>query len=543
MPINMKRTIAYIALFLLQTIAVKTMAQTVYESHHSEVYQYLNRMAQKGLVVFDDQIRPLSRTYIASRLDSLVQQSSRLSAIEQKELAFYRQEFRDGQDTSAAIAQLGTKLFRKDPYGRWRSMVVHSKDASLYVDPVLSAATIQGDGKNIKRTSSGVRFWGRAGKHFAYQFSFNDVNESGSGFDTTRALTPETGIIRKDTTVFRSQNYTEFRGSISYSWKNGSVSFGQDHLLWGYGENGRIVLSDKAPAYPQLRFDYQPFKWMRFNYAHAWLNSKIVDSNRSYSTGTGVFAGERLIYIPKYFATHSIQLRPIKGLDISLGESIVYSDRFDVGYLVPLMFFKVYDNIANNAAIQAGSNGQLFFQASSRNHIKNTHLYGTLFIDEIRIGTLFDKVKRRNQLGYTLGASVTDCFVPYLTAGVEYTRVNPFVYRNLIPAQDYSNHQYSLGDWMGNNFDRWIFSLRHTPLPRLKCQLRYQVIRKGGAGTLAEQYFLQPQPPFLFQQQPTRKELLINASYEWINGLRFTGWYSSWNDAGKSWSLGVAYGL
>ncbi|WP_204312118.1 hypothetical protein, partial [Escherichia coli] len=68
----------------------------------------------------------------------------------------------------------------------------------------------------------------------------------------------------------------------SYTWKNGQISIGQDQMRWGYGENGRIVLSDKALAYPYVRFDYQPLKWLRFNYMNLWLNSNIIDSTRSY---------------------------------------------------------------------------------------------------------------------------------------------------------------------------------------------------------------------------------------------------------------------
>jgi hypothetical protein len=198
----------------------------------------------------------------------------------------------------------------------------------------------------------------------------------------------------------------------------------------------------------------------------------------------------------------------------------------DVGYLIPVNFFKVYDNIVNNGNILAGSNGQLFFQLSSRNKLPNTHLYTSLFIDEIRTSTMFDKNKSRNQLGYTFGASVTDFLLPYLTVSLEYTRVNPFVYNNLIPAQEYTSFQNSLGDWMGNNFDRVFASLRYTPIPRLKCLLSYQSIRKGGAGTVEQQYFQQPQPGFLFDPLFNRKEITFRCSYELINNLQLMGWYS-----------------
>jgi hypothetical protein len=173
-------------------------------------------------------------------------------------------------------------------------------------------------------------------------------------------------------------------------------------------------------------------------------------------------------------------------------------------------------------------------------------------VDEISLNNIFDSKKSRNQFGFTIGGSVTDAFIPYLTLGMEYTRINPFVYRNLLPAQNYTNSNYSLGDWMGNNADRFIVTAKYTPLPRLKCLLRYQSIRKGGPGTLDQQYFQQPQPPFLFDLQDTQKEWFFQSSYEWINNLYVTGNISSLqvNDAvsGKTTrnntvSLGFVYGL
>jgi hypothetical protein len=520
--------------------ALQLSAQEVYENHRSEIYNYIGRMAQKGLLDFEDHIRPLSKTYLAACLDTIAIKSNKLTVTEKKELAFYQQEF--NAVTEKNISPTPT-FFNKDKVGRWRSFFTANKNTKLFIDPVIRGAVTMGNNINYQTRSTGLHFWGTAGKRVGFQFFFSDVNEIGKGFDTNRQGVPGTGIIRKDTSVIKSQNFSEFRGSINYAFKNGSISFGQDHLLYGYGENGRVVLSDKAPNFPFLRFDYSPFSWLRFNNTHAWLNSKIVDSARTYGTDNSVFGGERQVFIPKFLSTHSILIKAMKGLDVSIGESVVYSDRLDVGYLIPVMFYKVYDNIANNSHIQAGSNAQIFFNVSSRNQLKNTHLYTSVFIDEIRMSTIFVRAKSRNQLGYTVGGSVTDIGVPYLTFNAEYTRINPFVYNNIIPAQTYTSHGYFMGDWMGSNADRLLVSLKYTPLPRLKCMVRYQAIRKGDNGTIVDQYLQQPQPALFEGDFKARNEIFLNAHYELLNGLTFNGWYSKWNTTGNSWSLGVSYGL
>jgi len=552
MPIKQSLAKLCVVILCTQFFSAQLIGQTVWENHTKEVYNYLSRMAQKGTIDFNDNIRPLSRKYIADCLDSLSQKKDRLSPLEKQELSFYRKEY--GNELAGAPKGAGEELqfLKTDPYKRWRAFAASGNDVVFRADPVFTAATIRGSGKSVTESSSGLNFWGNAGKHWGFQFFYNDITESGKGFDSTRQNTPETGIVRKDTSLHTSQNFSQFRGSISYSWKNGSISFGQDHLLWGYGQSGKIVLSDKAPAFPFIRLDYKLFSWLSFNYTHIWLNSAMIDSSRTYPTGTGTYNGQRQFYIPKFMATHSIQVHAAKGLDLAAGESIVYSDRLDVGYLFPLMFFKIYDNIVNNSNINTGSNGQLFFQISSRNQLPKTHLYTTVFIDEIRVSTIFDKNKSRNQLGYTLGGSVTDVLIPYLTLGIEYTRVNPFVYRNLLPAQDYTSYNYSLGDWMGNNFDRLTYTAKYTPFPRFKCLLSYQTSRKGGAGTIQQQYFQQPQPSFLFDLQNKQKELLARFSYELINNLNLNVFYSSLSldnrvtfqtTTQNTFSLGFTYGL
>ncbi len=513
-------------LFLLIFFCSSTFSQVVYERHTNEVYNFLSRFAQKGVIVFDDLIRPVSKQKIKQSLDSINAHPQLLSTTEKKELAFYLEEYTDG--------------------ARKRIIRASSADFSIEADPIVTASYLSGSGKDIKTTSSGINFWGRAGKKWGFQFSFQDVNANGTGLDTSYKSLESgsgTGPILINNYNKTSQNFTEIRGHISYEFKNGSISAGQDYLLWGYGENGRIVLSDKAPTYPYIRFDYQPLPWLRFNYTHAWLQSGVMDSSRSYTIPSGIFSGIRQVDIAKYMASHSIDFTIRKGLNFTLGESVIYNDNLNIGFLVPIMFFKAIDNYNSAGGIEKGSNGQFFFQLSSRNQLPKTHLYGTLFIDEIRIADIFNKQKQRNQLGYTFGGSVTDIAgIPYLTAGIEYTRIRPFVYRNFLPAQNYTNAGYLLGDWMGNNADRIIGFVKYTPLPKLKLQMRYSHTRKGGAGTLDQQYNQLTLPPFLFDFQGKTDEFFFNASYEYLHRLCLNGYFRKL-DKDQSIFIGMTYGL
>ncbi|RZL15329.1 MAG: hypothetical protein EOO89_13540 [Pedobacter sp.] len=489
-------------------------AQVVWENPTKEIYSFLSRQAQKGNIELYDHIQPYSRKEIAEKLAQLQGISDKLSPIEKSELKFYQQEYAEfNSDQTDA-----SSFLKRDQNNRLRFLSVRKGNFLLNGDPSIVLEGISGTGRSIFKLANGLQFWGHASKNISFQAGFVDITERGDGLDSTRTFNAEPGIVRTSNPNLNSLNYSDFRGNITYSWNNGSISMGQDQLLHGYGENGRIILSDKAPAYPFIRLDYQPLKWLQFNYSHSWLQSGIIDSAATYNKGNTIYGNIREQYVQKFMASHSLNFFPVKGLTLSLGESVVYSDKLQIGYLFPLMFFKVYDQYASKYKITTGSNAQFFFQASSRNHIKNTHFYATLFIDEIRMAEVFNSAKSRNQIGFNIGGSITD-LLPYLTIGAEYTRLNPFVYQNLVPAQNYTNQNYPLGDWMGANADRILGYIKFTPVAKLKTTLLFQNTRKGDPGSLFDQYFAEPQPKFLANYHVQNTQLQFKVSYEWLNNL------------------------
>jgi len=475
-------------------------------------------MAQKGLIDFKDYQLPLDREAILRELNILNENKYDLSPIENKELLFYLKDF-DFDSVESKRNNSKVSFFEDDAQGRFRSVLIQQDDYKIFVEPVAGVNFLITNGKNNMTYFGGVCLKGYFGKHWGINFLFRDINEKGDTIDYLKDFTNQQGIVitgQSNNTL----NYSKLNFNVGYTWEKGSLIIGKDDLSLGYGAAGNIILSGKAPSFPYILFNFNPWKWVHFNYFHGWLQSDIIDSARTYNTGSGVAGSQRIIYRSKFIANHSIVITPSKGLDIGIGESIVYSDKLNIGYLIPVNFFKAYDHYTSDYAIGAGSNAQFFALISSRNHIKKTHLYAQLFIDEIRLSKIFNKNERRNQLGYTFGINRTDLFLNYLSLGAEYTRINPFVYNNLIPTQTYASHSYSLGDWMGNNADRIFIYADYTPLPKLKLRSEFQKIRKGAPGNLQQQYNQQPQPAFLFQKLFTYQEIAGSVSYELINSLK-----------------------
>lgn len=491
-------------------------------THQASVVEFLDRMAQKGNIVFNNFMKPVDRTQVYNLLEKL-QSNSNLLAIEKQEVSFYIALYKfdniNLNPVSSKEIQPNFSYLNKNVQYQPHAFVYTDKDFRVMADPVIEL-TKQTYSKQNNISSTGFQIMGYAGKRIGFQFSVRDINEKGD-YDSTRIENNSPGFNRKPTTSNNLLNYSQMNATISYRLNKGMITAGQDKNVMGFGQMGNIVLSDKAPSYPFVRLQYQPTSWIKFNYMHAWLQSGVLDSTKSYGLGNTVYGGKRLIYVPKFMATHFIELMPMKGLSFNIGESIVYTDNIELPFIIPISFFKAYDNSRFGDNISSGANGQIFMGFSSRNQLPKTHLYGQLFIDEIRVESIFNQNKSRNQWAYQLGASVTDFYLPTMTLTAEFTRVNPFVYRNFIPAQNYTSAGFSLGDWMGSNADRTYLSAQYKPKAKLSVKTYYMLMDKGGPGTIQDQYFGSPQLKFGYDPIYKRTELGLEAYYELYNNVQF----------------------
>ena len=496
-------------------------------THQQTIVAYLERMAQKGAIEFNDLMKPVDRVTVFNLLNQL-QQNKNLTKIERDELTFYISYYSFDNLEKAYIPKSLTvfKQIKKNLFKEPHILNYSDDNFRLMVDP-LAEIGFQGSKKTSQLVSTGFQMMGYAGKRIGFQLSVRDVNETGD-YDSLRIDNTLMGFNRKQTINTNLLSYSQFNANLSYRFNKGMITVGQDQNVLGYGKTGNLVLSSKSPSYPFYRFQYNPTKWMSVNYMHAWLQSGVIDSLKSYGTGNSVYGGKREYFIPKFYAIHFVEVRPMKGLSVHLGESIVYTDQLEPAYLMPLTFFKAYDNNKYNDKITTGANGQFFMGISSRNQIPKTHLYAQLFIDEIRVSNIFNSTKSRNQIAYQIGASVTDIGLPYLTLTAELNKVYPFVYRNFLPAQNYSNSNYPLGDWMGTNADRFELIANYHPKPRLNLRAYYRVMAKGGAGSIEQQYFLTPSPIYGFDPQYKTNKFSFESSYELYSNVNILFGYSAY---------------
>lgn len=480
------KTLIFALLFLCYGIS-DTFAQTVYQqtSKHS-IYEFLEESANQQLIELNTVVKPFSRAFIAEKLSLLNDKRAELNTRQQEELDFFIRDYnkeiqRETFDTTYNSEKFFSKkiLFHQNEQKRLDALFYSSNKFQITVNPVVGLDYNLAD--NAFRRWYGGEAHAYLGKGFAAYFSFRDVSENKQQTSSEFLNQIPAGVNRPNRRK-RVTDYNEVRGGITYAWKWGTIGIIQDQLEWGNNNHGAIILSGNAPALPHLKLNIKPTKWLEFNYAYAWLNSDVVDSLRSYPVNTGV---DRIIYRNKFMATNMFTLTPVKHLNVSFGNSMIYSDGpHHPGYIIPLFFYKSIDHANSSQDNNAGQNGQLFLDISSRN-LKYIHLYASLFIDEIRFSTVFKNDEQRNQLGFKFGADARNIMKSNVSARIEYTRSNPYAYRHYIPSLSYASNNYNLGHYLGDNSNEIYLELNYKIIPRLKASTYFLKAKKGGVEPFA----------------------------------------------------------
>ncbi len=456
-------------------------AQTVYLPATHEVYNFLDRMAAKQIIMdYRDAVKPLSRQSVAQfliRVDSL---KADLTRVEQDQLKFYKEEFYE---------EMKNLNYQNLSDERAHLYNYKSEPAQFMVDLIGSASyDHMADGKTLSEWTNGASAYGYVGSNVGAYFYYHDSHDGGSYVNSLgsqaplRPLSPLPAAVISSQSVPNKFDYDVFNAQVNVDWGFATLSAEQMQNVWGAGENGNIILSTKAPAYPQLKLHARISKDIDFTYIHGWLFSGIIDSAETYNTQ---YWGIRPIYMNKYIAANMLEMTPWNGVNIAIGESEIYGGpgrQPELLYLIPIMFFKTAEHYLDNQ-----DNSQIYFNFKF-DVVKNFDFYLPVFIDEISVSDVLNPTRNRNQLGFTVGGNAYDLFYHDTRINVEYTRINPWVYNHQYVEDTYQNHGVNLGDWIGQNADLFTVSAYDRPMYNLEVGLKFQSLRKGGKESTFYQY-------------------------------------------------------
>lgn len=490
-----KLLLIFTLLSIIQVLNVPIYSQEVPHSvKNTGIYDFLDELANSKIIEINSAIKPYSRLSISKKLQEADKQREVLNFRQQKELDFYMRDFgkESGEDTydgstvrwcnGAAVQRyngsnspleggqgdvLTNNTNSQQPNGKNHNIIggqwpekrldmLYYKDSlfSLTVNPIVGGEIFTNSSGQATYWRNGLEARGYAGK-WGFYASLRDNHEK------PLLGKPEYLTQREGGSVKNGTDWSEMQGGVTYAWKWGNAGLVKDALQWGNNYNGANILGGHNPAFVQIRLNITPVKWFDFNYFHGWLDSRIVDSTESFRVTTSNGAEYRKVYHKKFQAANMFTFTPLRNLKISFGNSIIYDyDNVNPAYLIPVFFYKSVDH-SQTMGIN-NMNSQMFFDVSSR-QIKNLHLYGSLFVDELSVKRI-SKDDEWNFLSYKAGFRLSNMPFRNLSFTTEFTYTYPLASQHYIPTITFETANYNLGHYLKDNSREWYLAFDYKPM-------------------------------------------------------------------------------
>jgi len=524
-------------LILCSLFFIPRNAQRIPEAlEYTEIYDFIEELTNDGIINTNEAIKPYTRDYIAQRLAEAQSKDSLLTRRQRDDLQFYLQDYALELDTLPTYYSYGhrhvtqwitqvSNLSLADP-----SLHILTKDKifKMRVRPILGMDLTYNRHGLLMHRWYGAEIQMDIAKHLSIWGSLRDNSWSGQGVDGSRVTKP--GYLNNLPGVqYKEANYggdfSDSRGGISlYAWW-GSIGVQRERIQWGDAQHCSNILSGHNPAVPMITLQLTPCKWFQFDYFHAWLVSNVIDSTYFYAERyeEGV---TKYNYRPanKFMAANMFTFMPIKYIQFSFGNSIVYAERnVQAAYFIPFAFYKSLDHLLTKGINSENQNSQAFASISIRptDHLR---LYGSFFLDEFKFARLKKSNPEKNPVSYLVGFNWSGWPPHGFSLRGEFMRSYIACYTHSINVLAYTSNSYNMGHYMGDNAQSIFVELTYRPVRSLRLVLdytndtkyrAYDYIRRNIAGTRVENPII-AQKPFS-EKIWQNNEFKFRAIYEVFN--------------------------
>jgi len=502
--------------FLILTVFSQDIPQHI---SYTRIYDYLDELAGEGFIDLNSVAKPYARSFIAEKLLEIKSKSQQLNKRQKDELAFFLNEFALEQDK---LPDSHLNLWKNNlSKAALLQPAFHYRDTLLRArfTPLLGMHITRNANGNIIKRWYGAEFQVMMGKHLSVYGSLRDISIQGALLARPGYLNDYPGSEYKESSV--GGDFSDSRGGIKYAWNWGSVGLVKDNVIWGDNYHGSNILSGRAPSFPMLTLHLKPAKWFEMQYFHGWLVSNVLDSTRFYTDNVDK---KHYRMANKFIAANMFTFTPVRNLNLSVGNSIVYAEaNVQAAYFLPIAFYKSLDHTMTKGLGIENQNSQVFLNFSSRN-IKHLHLYTSIYLDEVDFSRFLPGSKEKNPVSYKIGANLSNFPLQNLTVTGEFTRSNIINYKHSIPTLTWASNGYNLGHYLGDNSQEIYMALRYKPVRGLDLSLSYMdalhgneytYLRRNPAGADAIRKIISQ--PALEEITWTNKTLAFNAQYEVFN--------------------------
>ena len=461
-------------------------AQRIPEAiEYTEIYDFIEELTTDGVISSNAAIKPYTRDAIARMLAEAQSRDSLLNKRQKEDLQFYMQDYALELDTLPVYYSYGhrhvtqwitkvSNLSLADP-----SLHILTKDKifKMRIRPVLGMDLNYNRRGLLMHRVYGAEIQMDIAHHLSIWGSIRDNSWSGQGVDGSRITKP--GYLNNLPGVqYKEANYggdfSDSRGGLSlYMWW-GSIGVQRERIQWGDAQHASNILSAHNPAVPMVTLQLTPCKWFQFDYFHAWLPSNVMDSTYYYSEREkeGVTGRE---YRPanKFMAANMITFMPVKYIQFSIGNSIVYAERnVQAAYFIPIAFYKSLDHLLTKGLGSENQNSQAFATITVRptDHLR---LYGSFFLDEFKFARLKKSNPEHNPVSYLVGFNWSGWPLKGLALRGEFMRSYIACYTHSIKVLDFTSNSYNMGHYMGDNSQSIFVQLSYRPARSLRLMLDY----------------------------------------------------------------------
>lgn len=511
----MKKFNSLILIILVLSIHNNLLSQII-TGDDEKLIRFLQKMEVKGF--FREEYFSTSFTMddVLKKLATLKNNEAKLTNYEKEELNHYLRIYDDFNLTSNINEKdfrfLDFKLFDRFDLFRY-------KDANftMAINPAINLTAENLFDHRQLRSGRGLSSVGKMKNGLGFSFYFMDNLVYKGDYWNKLSFTNEQGRVLTINNNKRSE-FSDTRGSLTFQNNWLLISLMKENLKIGNGESSSLILSTKAPSFPSIYLRFKFTDWLTVYSMHGWLLSGITDSSKSYLTDYNY----RAVSHEKYFALHAFTIQPFNWWNMTFGETIIYSDRGPyLGYLIPFLFYRSIDHSFTYGGGESGNNGSFFFE-NNFYVMDKLKLYSSLFIDEFSLSGLLRGKTDRNQSAYTVGFKSFDLPVERLSLALEYTKILPWVYSNWIPAQTYTNLNYPLGHYIGQNSDQIYFKAGYDINTNLYISIDLEHTHNGGISDIKNQY-TPPGEEFLYGLKRTIKKLGFDVRYYLFENIVLKG--------------------
>ena len=483
---------------LYAVLCIPVFAQRIPEAlEYTEIYDFIEELTTDGVIESNAAIKPYTRDAIARMLAQAQTKDSLLNKRQKEELQFYLQDYALELDTLPTYYSYGhrhvtqwitpiSNLNLADPS---LHMLTKDKVFKMRIRPILGMDISYNKKGMLMHRVYGAEIQMDIAHHLAIWGSLRDNSWDGtklkeSYFPTiydqisgARVTKPQylnnlVGVQYKEANY--GGDFSDSRGGISlYTWW-GSIGVQRERISWGDAQHCSNILSGHNPAVPMITLQLTPCKWFQFDYFHAWLPSNVLDTTYFYAENYK--EGEtKLNYRPanKFMAANMITFMPIKYVQFSVGNSVVYAERnVQAAYLIPIAFYKSLDHLLTKGVGSENQNSQAFATLTVRptDHLR---LYGSFFLDEFKLARLKKSNPESNPVSYLVGFNWSGWPLKGLALRGEFMRSYIACYTHSIAVTDFTSNSYNMGHYMGDNAQSIFLQLSYRPVRGLRLMLDY----------------------------------------------------------------------